>query len=86
MSSTKQEGPKVETQIKFGHLPEQGEEEEVPKKPSNFASVLGILLTLTIFCFTFTVVCMYMMCKLPNQVGKLCYFEQYRTILNETIS
>ena len=86
MSNSKKEGPKLETQIKFGHLPQQVEEEEVPKKPNNFVSLLGILLTLAIFFFTFTVVCMYMMCKLPNQVGKLCYFEQYRTILNETIS
>ena len=83
MSGTKKDQIILETQIKFRQLKQQSEEEELPRKPSNFVTVCGILLSLVIFCFTFTVIGMYMMCRLPSQRGKLCYFEQYRTILED---
>ncbi len=46
-----------------------------------FSTCLGIVLCIGTFSFTFTVVGLYMSCLLPNQHGKLCYFEPYRTIL-----
>jgi hypothetical protein len=57
------------------------EEPKVVEKPSLFSSLFGILICLTIFVFTFVVIGLYMACKLPVQEGKLCYFEQYRTVL-----
>ena len=54
---------------------------DAKKDPSDFTTCLGIILCIGTISFTFTVVGLYMSCMLPNQHGKLCYFEQYRTIL-----
>jgi hypothetical protein len=60
---------------------EDSASEEPKKPPSNLLTILGIVLCIGTFSFTFTVIGLYMSCLLPNQRGKLCYFEQYRTIL-----
>jgi hypothetical protein len=61
--------------------------QQIVEKPGVFSSLFGITLCLVIFGFTFAVIGLYMFCKLPAQQGKLCYFEQYRTIIeNETVN
>jgi hypothetical protein len=70
----------------FFHLKELQEkaenaQKEEKKKPGLFQSLCGIFLCFGTFTFTFAVVGLYMTCMLPNQKGKVCYFEQYRTIL-----
>jgi hypothetical protein len=43
--------------------------QQVVQKPSVFSSVFGICLCLFIFAFTFAVIGLYMLCKLPVQQG-----------------
>jgi len=70
--------------VQFHDMQKALEANTVPgeKKPPNLLSVcFGITLCVALFTFTFVVIFMYLFCMLPTKAEKMCYFEQYRTII-----